>query len=82
MNYERIRDIAPDDVSKSFYMNMKFIGEYFSGSLCDGISNATVVTAMAMLYSTMMHTELYLPEEFEPALKLLIDAFVNHIIKK
>jgi len=76
------RKLPESDVSKSFDMNMKFIGEYFSGSLCDGISNASVVTAMAMLYSTMMHTELYLPGEFELALKLLIDAFVNQIIKK
>ena len=76
------RKLPENDVRKSFDVNMKFIGEYFSGSLCDGISTATVVTAMAMLYSMMMHMELYQPEEFEPALKLLIDAFVNQIIKK
>ena len=76
------RKLPENDIRKSFDVNMKFIGEYFSGSLCDGVSNATVVTAMAMLYSTMMHTELYPPEEFEPALKLLIDAFVNQIIKR
>jgi len=76
-----MRKLPEKAVAQSYALDIKFIEKYLSGFLRSDIDPAAVITVMSMLYTTMMHTDWYPPGEYEKALRLLIDAFVNHIIK-
>ena len=77
-----VRKLPEKAVAKSLELDRSFIEQFFSGLLYEDIKEDTVFTAMVMLYSTMMHMEWYPEGQYEKALKLLIAAFIDKIIKK
>ena len=77
-----MRKLPEKAVIKGFELDNTFIEQYFTGFLRADIDPATVLSGMTMLYSTMMHIEWYPAGQYEKALKLLIDAFIDEIIKK
>lgn len=76
-----MRKLPEKAVTQSYTLDNQFIEEYFSGFLRTDVDPATVITGMSMLYSTILNMDWYPTGEYEKALRLLIDGFVDRIIK-